>query len=96
MHKKITFFCRILSFFISPTEKKTSNFNFNLKVPNPCSNDSCSHLCLLKPNNDFECACPDNTNFIESNLFTCNAGMEFFSYFYSTLSLQNILFKVNF
>ena len=51
------------------------------KVPtdgldNACSNGSCSHLCLLKPNNDFECACPDNSNFLPSDLFTCDAPLE--------------------
>jgi hypothetical protein len=50
------------------------------KIPtstnNPCSNgtSSCSHLCLLKPNNDFECVCPDNSKLVESDLFTCDAG----------------------
>ncbi len=37
----------------------------------PCSasgNSSCSHLCLIKPNNQFECACPENTNFLENDL----------------------------
>ena len=49
------------------------NFYFFFLVSNPCENSGCSHLCLLKPNNDFECACPDNSQFLESDIKTCDA-----------------------
>lgn len=42
---------------------------------NPCANATCSHLCLIKPNNQYECACPDNTRFLENDLFTCDSGL---------------------
>ena len=50
-----------------------------LKAHNPCSNGSCSHLCLLKPNGDFECACPEGSKFLEDDLFNCDAGNFIFS-----------------
>ena len=48
---------------------------FFFLVNNPCLSSNCSHLCLLKQNNDYECACPDNTNFLESDIFTCDTGL---------------------
>lgn len=29
-------------------------------LPSPCTNSSCSKLCLLKPQGGYRCACPDN------------------------------------
>ena len=53
-----------------------------LKVPadtrNPCAGASCSHLCLIKPNSEFECACPLNSNLLEGDLFSCDAGKFWF------------------
>lgn len=43
-------------------------------IKNPCENSTCSHLCLLKPNNDYKCACPDGTNFLNDDLYTCDSG----------------------
>ena len=41
---------------------------------NPCLNATCSHLCLIKPNNNYECSCPDNSKFLENYLYTCDSG----------------------
>ena len=57
-------------------------------VNNPCLNSNCSHLCLLKQNNDYECACPENTNFLESDIFTCDAGN-------SKINIINIIFFIS-
>lgn len=50
----------------------------SFKIPqnkkNPCSNSSCSHLCLLKNENEFECSCPDNSRFLDGKISTCDAG----------------------
>jgi hypothetical protein len=52
----------------------TLKYNKNNNVPaNSCENANCSHLCLLKPNNDYECACPDNTYFVAYDIKTCDA-----------------------
>ena len=52
----------------------------SFKSPNslkdPCLNSPCSHLCLLKPDNEFECACPDNSDFLESEISTCDAPLQ--------------------
>ena len=41
---------------------------------NSCLNATCSHLCLIKPNNNYECSCPDNSKFLENYLYTCDSG----------------------
>jgi low density lipoprotein-related protein 2 len=43
---------------------------------NPCFSSNCSHLCLLKPNFDYECVCPDNTEIIDQDISICNAPIE--------------------
>jgi low density lipoprotein-related protein 2 len=50
-------------------------------VVNPCLNANCSHLCLLKPDQDFECSCPQDSNFLNNDLFTCDSGKLFHFYF---------------
>ncbi len=41
---------------------------------NPCSTANCSHLCVLKPSNQYECLCPFDTT-IQEDRQTCNARM---------------------
>lgn len=51
-------------------------------VKNPCVDSGCSHLCLIKPDDDYECKCPENSNFIEGEIRTCDAcklaGLRFY------------------
>ena len=51
-----------------------------IKIPesfnNPCLAANCSHLCLLKPNSDFDCSCPDEYHMIDEDLSLCNAPIE--------------------
>lgn len=58
--------------------KVFNSLKYTNDVANPCENSNCSHLCLLKPNNDYECACPDNTYFVNNDMRTCDAGKIFF------------------
>lgn len=39
---------------------------------NPCASANCSHLCVLKPLNQYQCLCPLNTT-IQEDGRTCNA-----------------------
>ena len=43
-------------------------------VANPCSAANCSHLCVLKPLNRYQCLCPFDTT-IQDDSRTCNARM---------------------
>ncbi|XP_038047205.1 low-density lipoprotein receptor-related protein 2-like isoform X2 [Patiria miniata] len=49
---------------------------------NPCgtNNGGCSHLCLLSPNGDFTCACPDNFILSGSNSESCQANCSVLEY----------------
>ncbi|RNA22802.1 low-density lipo receptor-related 2, partial [Brachionus plicatilis] len=52
----------------------------SFKIPkhkkNPCSNSSCSHLCLLKSDTDYECSCPDDGKFLDGEVSTCDSALE--------------------
>ncbi|CAF0957368.1 unnamed protein product [Adineta ricciae] len=41
-------------------------------VSNPCSTANCSHLCVLKPLNQYQCLCPLDTEMLEDSQ-TCSA-----------------------
>ncbi|CAF4219247.1 unnamed protein product, partial [Rotaria sp. Silwood2] len=56
---------------INKYEKKTKLFLCFL-VSNPCASANCSHLCVLKPLNQYQCLCPFNTT-IQEDSRTCNA-----------------------
>ena len=43
-------------------------------VSDPCATANCSHLCVLKPLNEYECLCPFETT-IQEDSRTCNARM---------------------
>jgi hypothetical protein len=52
------------------------SFKVPTNIENECSIGNCSHLCLLMPDKRAECHCPDSTNLLESDLFTCDAPLE--------------------
>ncbi|KAI3389567.1 hypothetical protein SNEBB_009857 [Seison nebaliae] len=57
----------------------------NTSLHDPCLSSNCSHLCLLTPkffnfylplNVTYDCACPDNSNFLSDGSSECNAGIQ--------------------
>ena len=53
---------------------------FTVKSRCPKNGSTCSHLCLLVPGG-FQCACPDNSTFIEGSQNICDAGNDKLWYF---------------
>ena len=49
-------------------------FKIPINDKNPCSKSSCSHLCLLKSETEYECSCPDDGKFIDGEVSSCDAG----------------------
>lgn len=47
--------------------------DLNVKYRCPRKGATCSHLCLLVPGG-FQCACPNNSSFIEGSKVTCDAA----------------------
>jgi hypothetical protein len=50
------------------------DLKYNESVGNPCKSASCSHLCLIIPNNGFRCSCPEGYSLSQGSTSNCDAG----------------------
>ncbi|RNA02417.1 hypothetical protein BpHYR1_014821, partial [Brachionus plicatilis] len=58
----------------APLDNASKSFKILKHKKNPCSNSSCSHLCLLKSDTDYECSCPDDGKFLDGEASTCDSA----------------------
>ena len=80
---------------IEDLEILTGRLSPDFSIPNPCANNSCSHICVPSSSNkEYTCLCPDNYA-LERDGKNCNLGNYFHKSAPLTPKMNNMLSKHN-